>query len=113
MKREDVKTMVQSVGLPCSYYQFPDNTPQSPPFIVWFFSRNMDVYADDSNYTDKEVLNIELYTRYRDFEQEQAVEEILSSNGFTYAKEASFIDNEKIWQISYESEVIINGEQQG
>lgn len=111
MKREDVYTMVQSIGLPCAYYQFPDNTPQAPPFVVWFFSVNTDVMADNENYVDKEVLNIELYTSYRDFEQEQAVEAILKANGFTYAKEASFVENERIWQISYESEVIIDGEQ--
>ena len=109
MTREEVYTMIQSIGLPCAYYQFSDNTPQVPPFVVWFFSSNTDVMADNSNYVDKEVLNVELYTSIRDFEQEQAVETVLASNGFTYAKEANFIDSEKIWQISYESEVIING----
>ena len=109
MKREDVYTMIQSVGLPCAYYQFPDDTPQAPPFVCWFFSVNTDVFADDENYVDKEVLNIELYTSYRDFEKEQAVEAVLKANGFSYAKESAFIDGEKMWQISYESEVIIDG----
>ena len=109
MKREDIYTMVQSVGLPCAYYQFPDDTPQEPPFLCWFFSVNTDTMADNENYVDKEVLNIELYTKQRDFEQEAEVEAALKSYGFVYAKEASFVDSEKIWQISYESEVIING----
>ena len=109
MKREDVYAMVQSIGLPCAYYQFPDNTPQAPPFVCWFFSVNTDVFAENENYVDKEVLNIELYTESRDFEQEQAVEAVLKAGGFTYAKEANRVDAEKIWQISYESEVIIDG----
>ena len=108
MTRERVYQIIQSIGLPCAYYQFPDDTPQSPPFVVWFFSVNTDVMADNSNYVDKEVLNVELYTEQRDFEQEKAVEEVLSTNGFSYAKEAVRIDSEKMWQISYESEVIIN-----
>lgn len=109
MTRENVFTIIQSIGLPCAYYQFPDDTPQAPPFICWFFSVNTDVMADNENYVDKEVLNIELYTESRDFEQEQAVEAVLKANGFTYAKEANRIDAEHIWQISYESEVIIDG----
>lgn len=109
MTREEVYSMVQSIGLPCAYYEFPNNTPQKPPFVVWFFSVNTDVMADNSNYVDKEVLNIELYTKIRDFEQETAVEAVLAANGFTYAKEASFVEAERIWQISYESEVIIDG----
>lgn len=108
MTREEVYQIIQSIGLPCAYYQFPDDTPQTPPFVVWFFSVNTDVKADNTNYVDKEVLNVELYTKQRDFDQEKAVEEVLSSNGFCYAKEAARIDSEKMWQISYESEVIIN-----
>ena len=108
MTREAIYTMIQSIGLPCAYYQFPDNTPQAPPFVCWFFSVNTDVFADNENHVDKEVLNIELYTSYRDFETEKAVEAVLKAHGFTYAKEASFIDGERIWQISYESEVIID-----
>lgn len=108
MKREDIHTMIVSMGLPCAYYQFPDDTPQVPPFICWFFLVNTDVMADDSNYVDKEVLNIELYTKIRDFEKENAIEQILAAGGFTYAKEASYVDDEKMWQVSYESEVIID-----
>lgn len=109
MTRQEVYEIVNSIGLPCAYYQFSDDTPQAPPFVVWFFSVNDDVKADNTNYVDKEVLNVELYTAYRDFDQEKAVEAILNANGFCYAKEASFVESEKIWQISYESEVIING----
>lgn len=109
MTREEVYTMINNIGLPCAYYQFPDDTPQTPPFICWFFSTNTDVMADNENYVDKEVLNVELYTRLREYDIEKAVEAALKAGGFSYAKEASYIDAEKIWQISYESEVIING----
>ena len=106
--REEIKAMVESIGLPCAYYQFDDDTPQSPPFICWFFSEPRDVMADDENYVDKELLSIELYTKYRDFDQELAVEDVLKSYGFSYATEPNYIDSEKVWQIAYESEVIIN-----
>lgn len=109
MTREEVFTMVQSFDLPCDYYEFPEGTKQAPPFVVWFFSENTDVMADNSNYVDKEDLNIELYTSIRDFELEKTVEDVLSANGFSFAKEAAYIDAEKMWQISYEMEVIING----
>lgn len=109
MTRQEVYEMISGIGLPCAYYQFPDDTPQTPPFICWFFSDNTDVMADNENYVDKEVLNIELYTKLREYDIEKAVEAALKAGGFSYAKEASYIDTEKIWQVSYESEVIING----
>lgn len=109
MTRQEVYSMINNIGLPCAYYQFPDDTPQTPPFICWFFSDNTDVMADNENYVDKEVLNVELYTKLREYDIEKAVEAALKAGGFSYAKEASYIDTEKIWQVSYESEVIING----
>lgn len=109
MTRQEAYEMISGIGLPCAYYQFPDDTPQIPPFICWFFSDNTDVMADNENYVDKEVLNIELYTKLREYDIEKAVEAALKAGGFSYAKEASYIDTEKIWQVSYESEVIING----
>lgn len=111
MTREEVYAMIESIGLPCAYYEFQENTPQVPPFVVWFFATDTDVKADNSNYCDKEVLAIELYTKIRDFEQEKAVEDVLASYGFCYSKEPNYIESEKIWQIAYESEVIINGEE--
>lgn len=110
MSRKEVYTMIQSIGLPCAYYEFPENTGQAPPFVVWFFASDTDVKADDTNYCDKEVLAVELYTKIRDFDQERAVEAVLTANGFCYSKEPNFIQKEKIWQIAYESEVLINGE---
>ena len=110
MTREEVVAMIDLIGLPSAYYQFTNDTAQEPPFICWFFATDTDVKADNENYCDKEVLAIELYTKIRDFDQEKAVEAVLKANGFSYAKEPNFIDSEKIWQIAYESEVIINGE---
>ena len=109
MTREEVYQMVQSIGLPCAYFEFTEDTAQAPPFVVWLFASDTDVKADNCNYCDKEVLAIELYTKIRDFEQEKAIEDILTANGFCYSKEPNFIDSEKMWQIAYESEIIING----
>lgn len=108
IKREEVKEIIERIGLPCAYYQFQEETSQSPPFICWFFASRDDMLADDTNYVDKELLEIELYTRNRDFDTEKQVEDVLKSTGLVFLKEPNFINNEKIWQIAYESEVIIN-----
>lgn len=100
--------MMDSMDLPVAYYQFKEGTKQAPPFLVFFYSTDSDVFADDENYVDKEQLNIELYTVDRDFDLEKKIEKILKANGFTYYKEANFIDTEKLYQIAYEMEVIIN-----
>ena len=109
MTYQEINQMVESIGLPCEYYQFTQDTAQEPPFVAWFFTNSNDTYADDSNYVKIPILNIELYTRFKDFEKEALVEEVLKANGLTWYKEENFIKSERIWQIAYESEVVING----
>lgn len=110
--REALSDFIESLGLPCAYDQFDDDTPQEPPFICWLLTTNSDVMADDENYVDKELLSIELYTVIRDFDLEKSIEDKLKAAGLTYYKEASRIDSEKMYQIAYESEVIINEPEQ-
>ena len=109
MTRKEISQMIASVGLPYAYYQFPEDTPQTPPFICFFFSSTDDVFADDTNFQKIEQLNIELYTNVKDFTLEDSLEEILKTNNLTYYKEENYIDSEKLYQIAYEMEVMING----
>ena len=111
MKISEINTMVGSIGLSFDYYQFPDGTDQAPPYVLWFLSRDNDMMADDENYCDIEQLNIELYTSFKDFEKEAQVESALKANNFTYHKESVFIDSEKLYQTSYEMEVLIHEEE--
>lgn len=109
MTIKEVAKMVKDIGLPYAYYQFPDGTNQNPPFICFFFTGSDDLYADDTNYQRIEVLNIELYTSDKDFDNEALIEQILAEHHLTFYKEENYIDTEKMWQIAYETEVLING----
>lgn len=111
MTLQEVNNMVESIGLPYAYFQFPEKTGQAPPFICFFYTNSDDLFADNSNYQDIRRLNIELYTSTKDFALEKTIENTLKLNGFSYYREENFIETEKIWQIAYEMEVMINGEQ--
>lgn len=111
MTYTELATMIGSFELPYAYYQFPEGTGQEPPFVVFFYSNIDDLYADETNYQRIVTLNIELYTREKDFDNEAKIEGVLASYNLTYYKEENYIDSEKMYQIAYEMEVIINGEQ--
>lgn len=108
MTRQEVAQMINEMGLPYAYYQFPHGTEQAPPFVCFFYSQSDDVYADDTNYRKIAQLNIELYTREKDFNKESTLEEILNNHGLTYHKYESYIDSERMWQVAYETQVFID-----
>lgn len=103
-----INDMVAEIGLPFNYYEFPEGTEQSPPYVVWFLSNDNDFKADNTNYCDIEQLNIELYTSEKDFDLEAQVERVLKAHGLSFYKESNKVDSENMQQTSWEMEVIIN-----
>jgi len=110
MTYTEVADMIESMGLPFAYYQFPAGTGQEPPFICFYYLGDNDFVADNVNYAKINRLVIELYTDVIDFEREAVIENILSSNEMVYTREETEIDTEKMHMTVYSMEVLINGE---
>lgn len=110
MTYQEVKTMVESIGIPYAYYQFPEGTDQPCPFICFYFTGSNDLAADDINYQRIRPLAIELYTDNKDFPLENTVEAVLNQHGFVYARDEAYIDTERMNMVTYTIEVIITEE---
>ena len=100
--------MIESIGLPFAYYQFDEGTGQQPPFICFFYPQDNDVLADNTNYVKVSRLVIELYTDNKDFALEAAVEAALAGAGLVYSRSEEKLDDERMFEVIYTTEVIIN-----
>lgn len=110
MTFKEIATMIDSIGPPNAYYQFPEGTAQPTPFICFYYRSDNDFKADNSNYQKIEHLIVELYTDNKDFEQEAAVEAVFSNNGLVWSRNESWIDSERMQMTVYEMDVVINDE---
>ena len=110
MTYKEISDMIASIGLPYAYYQFPDGTEQSPPFICFLFDSSNDLAADNTNYQRIRQLVVELYTDNKDFALEDAVEAALNGSGLVYSRSESYIDSERMFMVAYTTEVIITEE---
>lgn len=110
MTFSEVKDMIESIGLPFSYYQFNDDTAVAPPFICFFYGVSNDLYADDSNYQKIERLYIELYADQKDFALERSVETVLKSHGMSWTREEEWIEAERMYEVVYTMDVVITEE---
>ena len=109
MTLREINNMIESIGVPYAYYQFPEGTEQPTPFICFYYPANDDLIADNTNYQKINQLIIELYTDEPDFALEANIESVLNANELVYVRNAAYIDDEHMWQISYTTEVVING----
>lgn len=104
----EIKELIESLGLPCTYYSYPEGKAPDLPYIVWYFPNSSNFSADDKVYANIEQLNIELYTMNKDFSTEKRIEGILDDENFYWDKLETYIDSEHMYQVLYQTEVFIN-----
>jgi hypothetical protein len=109
MTTQEVAQMIAEVGVPYAYYQFTNDTAKPCPFICFYYADSDDMSADDTNYVKVRRLIVELYTDNKDFEMENTVETVLNNHGLFYSRSEVYIDSERMYEVIFESEVIING----
>lgn len=107
MTYQEIADMVESTGINNTYRVF--RTKQKLPYIVFYYPDIDDPMADNRNYQRIERLRIELYTDNKDFELEAAVESTLLDNGLPFSKAEDYVETERMYMLTYESEVLIHG----
>ena len=108
MTYDDIANMINSTRIENAYYQYPEGEAPELPYILFYYPQRDDFQADDKNYAKVPQLNIELYTKEKDFVTEKVIEDLLEANGLTYDKEEQYIESEKMYEVLYTMEVIIN-----
>lgn len=108
MTLTEIYNMVVQVGVPVAYYQFSNDTAKEPPFICYYYPNDDDFSADNINYARINQLVIELYTDNKDFTLESQLETVLIQHDMYFNKTEVYIDDEKMYMVTYTMEVLIN-----
>lgn len=109
MTRKELASIIVSFGLPCAYHEFKNKTDKVPPYVTYYYEQSNDLYADNLNYQKLESVAIELYVKDKTPSLEDTIESTLNTNGLTYTKYETYINDEQLLCITYYVEVILNG----
>ena len=101
MTFQEINPMIESIGLPSNYYQWPESKAPDLPYNLFYYPERADFFADSINYQKITVLNIEFYSEEKDFENEELIEAVLEQYGLTYSKEEQYIDSERMYEVLY------------
>ena len=110
MTYQEVRQMVKDMVFPSAYHHFEEGQSPEPPFIVYLYPGTDNFSADGIVYQEVNELDIELYTDRKDPEAEKKVEAVLKKHGFFYKKTENYLKSEKMYEVLYEMEVLINEE---
>jgi hypothetical protein len=104
MTQTELYQALKSIGFPVAYGSFTN--PVTPPFITYQFAYSNDMMADNINYVPIENFQVELYTDKKDLAAEKKVQDKLKELGLPYRKFETYLDEEKMYQILYEIQII-------
>ena len=103
MSLEYVKELLDSTGIPVTYYAWPEEKAPELPYICYLVAYSNNFSADGTVYAPVDHLQIELYTEQKEPQTEEKVESALSS--LFWQKTETYIESEQCYQIMYEIEV--------
>ena len=103
MTLKELGQRLKATGLPVTYRSWPENGAPPMPYICYLATYSNNFGADDGVYHKIDHIQIELYTKLKDQEAEDKVENALSS--LYWQKTEEYIDSESCFQILYEIEV--------
>lgn len=109
MTLQELYTALKAIGYPVAYSHFedtPQNPAPNPPFIVCREAYSNDLMADNQNYVPVSNVQIELYTDRKDPAAEAAVQNKLKELGLPYSKIETYIEDERLFQVIYETQLI-------
>lgn len=114
MTLTEVNNMMAEIVQRCNltdytYYQFADDSAPNLPYLIFYYPSSANDGADNVVWQKINHLNIELYTDNKEFGIENELEAVLTEHGFFYDKTEQFIESEKMFEVLYEMEVVING----
>lgn len=88
-----------------AYRAFPKGKAPALPFICYLATQTNNFNADNHVYHVIQGVDIELYTRRKDYTSEAAVEAALNANNIIWEKYEEYLDDEEMYMITYEVEV--------
>lgn len=106
MTFDDIVPLLESTGLPVTYFAWPEN-PEAPPpplpWIAWYEDTSNSFFADGTTYAAARHIVVEFYAKQRDMDGEKKIETALC--GVAWTRYVEHIDTEKCFCTTYEFEV--------
>jgi len=106
MTLAELTTILKSTGYPVAYSHFSGDNVPAPPFITYHVDSSSNYFADDRVHKKIDNVLIELYTDKKDLTAEANLEAALDANNLAYETTEAWIEEEQLFQKTYEIGVI-------
>lgn len=108
MTLSELTTQLKQTGYPVAYRYFPGDVLPQMPFIVYYVDETNNFFADGVVYRKISRVEVLLYTKQKNTTAEAILEAILE--GLAWEKSEEWIQDEACTEITYNFEILEEGE---
>lgn len=104
MTLADVLTMLKSIdgfAKKVAYRSFPVRKVPKLPYICYLDTETSNFAADNKVYTVIQSIDIELYSKDKDFASEALIEAKLALNNIVWEKYEEYLEDEQMYEVVY------------
>ena len=102
VKVEDLKMLLESTGFPVVYRAYAVDRAPDPPYLVFYGTQKVTMFADNQPYYTVPMWNVELYTDKKEPLTEARVEQVLDESGILYISAEANWEDERLYEVLYE-----------
>ena len=103
----EIKAIAEETGLSSAYDHFAEGESPDPPFLLYLFPSTDHFSADGIPYNKKSIVHFELYAATKKPDLETSIETVLEKHSLFYRKSEVWIPDEKLYEVLYETEVLL------
>lgn len=101
----ELEQHLQTLGLPLAYRQWGEGEEPNLPYILFYRDQSDDFFADNQNYVSGNQVSLELYTKTKDFNQEEKIENLLKDLCIPYQIFEGNLETEGMYEVLYEFKI--------
>lgn len=98
---DEMKSILQEIGLPFAYSHFAPGEAVDPPFLCWLTDDSDNFAADGIVYHRAAVIHLELYTDRKDPTEEERVQSVLDAHEIFWERSEVWIGEERLYEVLY------------
>ena len=102
MKVEELKMLLESTGFPVVYRAYAVDRAPDLPYLVFYGTQKVTMFADNQPYYTVPMWNVELYTDKKEPLTEARVEQVLDESGILYVSSEANWEDERLYEVLYE-----------
>lgn len=112
MTYSELMAMMGEMQFPFAYHHFAEGESPDPPFLIFLFTETNNFMADDGVYVEIQEIAIELYTDFKQPQNEKIVEAVLKAHEISWNKYEVWIESEKLYEVRYEFDTLMEFEEE-